>query len=178
MRITDTPKKPGPGDAEPRAGRGPAAARTVFSLSEGETFELGRSVGRGLKGGELLLLEGDLGSGKTTFTRGLAAGIGTDPDEVSSPSYTLVQEYRGGRLPMFHVDLYRIGEPDEDMASLGIEEILAAGGVVVVEWGEKLPPYLRRSATTVRFHDVGEGSRRIEIVGDARSSGAKPRGDA
>jgi tRNA threonylcarbamoyladenosine biosynthesis protein TsaE len=151
--------------------------RTVFSLSEDETVDLGRGLGRGLKGGELLLLQGDLGYGKTVFVRGVAAALGVLPEEVSSPSYTLVHEYRGGRLPLFHIDLYRLDTPEEEVGALGIEDILAAGGVVLVEWGEKLPPFLRRGATTVRFHDVGEGSRRIEILAESTTP-AKPRGDA
>jgi tRNA threonylcarbamoyladenosine biosynthesis protein TsaE len=150
---------------------------TIFSLSEEETVELGRGVGRTLKGGELLVLEGDLGHGKTVFARGIAAGLGVAPEEVSSPSFTLVHEYRGGRAPLFHVDLYRLQSPEEEAGGLGIEEILAAGGVVLVEWGERLPPFLRRGATTVRFHDVGEGSRRIEILAESKTP-PRPRGDA
>jgi tRNA threonylcarbamoyladenosine biosynthesis protein TsaE len=153
------------------------SSRTVFSLSEDETADLGRSVGRALKGGELLLLSGDLGYGKTVFARGVAAALGVGPEEVSSPSYTLVHEYRGGRLPLFHVDLYRIDSPDEEAGSLGIEEIREAGGVVLVEWGEKLPPFLKRGASTIRFHDVGEGSRRIEITAEGNAA-SRPRGDA
>ena len=150
---------------------------TVFSLSEDETVELGRGVGRVLKGGELVVLEGDLGYGKTVFARGVATGLGIPPEEVSSPSFTLVHEYRGGRVPLFHVDLYRLERPEEEVGGLGIEEILAAGGVVLVEWGERLPPYLRRDAIVVRLHDVGEGSRRIEIATQPKT-GARPRGDA
>jgi tRNA threonylcarbamoyladenosine biosynthesis protein TsaE len=138
---------------------------------------MGRGVGRLLKGGEIVLLEGDLGYGKTVFARGIAAGLGIPPEEVSSPSFTLVHEYRGGRVPLFHLDLYRLERPDEEASGLGIEEILAAGGVVLVEWGDRLPPYLRRDAVVVRLHDVGEGSRRIEIVTPSKA-GAAPRGDA
>ena len=158
-------------------GSSPSGPRTVFSLSEEETVDLGRGLGRALKGGELLLLQGDLGFGKTVFVRGVATALGVSPDEVSSPSYTLVHEYKGGRLPLFHLDLYRLDTPDEEVGALGIEDILSAGGVVLVEWGEKLPPFLRRGATTIRFHDVGEGSRRIEILSEP-SNPAKPRGDA
>jgi tRNA threonylcarbamoyladenosine biosynthesis protein TsaE len=154
-----------------------SGARTVFSLSEDETLDLGRGLGRALKGGELLLLEGDLGYGKTVFARGIALALGIPPEEVSSPSFTLVHEYTGGRVPLFHIDLYRLESPDEEVGSLGIEEILAVGGVVLVEWGEKLPPFLKRGATTIRFHDVGEGSRRIEILAEPAVA-ARPRGDA
>jgi tRNA threonylcarbamoyladenosine biosynthesis protein TsaE len=165
---------------DPLASHGAAAAsgsRTVFSLSEDETLDLGRGLGRALKGGELLLLEGDLGYGKTVFARGIALALGIAPEEVSSPSFTLVHEYTGGRVPLFHIDWYRLESPDEEVGSLGIEEILAVGGVVLVEWGERLPPFLKRGATTVRFHDVGEGSRRIEILAEPAVA-ARPRGDA
>jgi tRNA threonylcarbamoyladenosine biosynthesis protein TsaE len=153
------------------------SGRTVYSLSEDETFDLGRGVGRALKGGELLVLQGDLGYGKTVFARGIVAALGVPPEEVSSPSFTLVHEYKGGRFPVFHVDLYRLESPDEEVSALGIEDIRSAGGVVLVEWGERLPAFLKRGAITVRFHDVGEGSRRIEILPEA-ASGMRPRGDA
>lgn len=162
--------------AAPGAATAPGS-RTVFSLSEEETVDLGRGLGRALKGGELLLLQGELGYGKTVFVRGVAAALGIPPEEVSSPSYTLVHEYKGGRVPLFHLDLYRLDTPEEEVGALGIEDILVAGGVVLVEWGEKLPPFLRRGATTIRFHDVGEGSRRIEILAESATP-AKPRGDA
>jgi tRNA threonylcarbamoyladenosine biosynthesis protein TsaE len=153
----------------------PLARGTVYSLGETETLELGRTIGRALKGGELILLEGDLGLGKTILAKGIAQGLGISPDEVTSPSFTLVQEYRGGRMPVFHVDLYRLDVP-EDVGTLGIEEILAAGGVVMVEWGEKLPPYLKSDAVTIRLRDVGEGSRHIEILPAAGRT--RTRGDA
>jgi len=124
-----------------------------------------------------VLLVGDLGLGKTVFARGMALGLGIAPEEVSSPSFTLIQEYGGGRLTLFHVDLYRINT-DEELATLGLEEILDSNAVVVVEWGEKLPPYQRRDAIVVRFHDMGEGSRRIEIVARATPERAERRGDA
>ena len=164
-RTDDTPGSPEP--------LGP---KTVYSLSEDETFEMGRAFARGMKGGELVLLDGELGLGKTVFARGIAVGLGIAEEDVSSPSFTLVQEYRGGRIPMFHVDLYRVNVPEE-VGTLGIEEILTAGGVVVVEWGEKLPPYLRRGASLVRFHDLGEGSRRIEATTEPKIP-ARRSGDA
>lgn len=146
-------------------GRPPSGLRrgTIFSLSEDETFALGQFIGRGLKGGELLLLEGELGLGKTVLVKGIADGLGIDADEVTSPSYTLVHEYDGGRFAMFHVDLYRL-DAIEEIGSLGLEDIMSAGGVIVVEWGDKLPTYLRRGATTIQFRDMGEGSRQIEIL--------------
>jgi tRNA threonylcarbamoyladenosine biosynthesis protein TsaE len=108
-----------------------------------------------------VLLYGDLGAGKTAFVKGLAAGLGVSPDEVSSPTFTLVQEYRGGRLPLFHVDLYRLDDARE-IDDLGLEEI-AADGVVAIEWAEKLP----RPATDavhVRI-EHGEGDTRKITLG-------------
>jgi tRNA threonylcarbamoyladenosine biosynthesis protein TsaE len=139
------------------------AGRTVYTLNERETFELGESIGRVLSGGELLLLEGELGMGKTVLARGVAAGLGIAPEDVSSPSFTLVQEYRGGRLPMFHVDLYRLRD-SEDIATLGLDEILSSNAVIVMEWAEKLSHFLRKQGIAIRFHDLGEDSRRIEVL--------------
>ena len=136
--------------------------QTVFSLSEKETYELGLTMARGLRGGEVIVLEGDLGLGKTVMARGLAAGLGISPEDVHSPSYTLVQEYSGGRVPMFHIDLYRLAD-EADADEIGIDEIASGGGVVVVEWGERLPRHLRRDAIHIRLHDIGEDSRRIEL---------------
>ena len=138
------------------------SSRALFSLTENETYEIGRTLGRQLGGGELVVLEGPLGTGKTVFARGIAAGLGIDPDQVCSPSYTIVQEYNGERSRMYHIDLYRIEHVDE-IATLGLEELLESGAVVVVEWGERLPESHRRHAVTVRLHDIGEATRRIEL---------------
>ena len=129
------------------------APRTVYSLSEEETHALGRTVARSFKGGELVLLEGDLGLGKTVFARGIAEGLGIAPEDVSSPSFTLVQEYRGGHTPMFHVDLYRL-EEDDEIETLGLEDFLSSGGVVVVEWGDRLGLHYRHGALIVRLRSV------------------------
>jgi tRNA threonylcarbamoyladenosine biosynthesis protein TsaE len=149
---------------------------TTFSLSEQETYEMGMRLAGSLKGGELVVLDGDLGLGKTVFARGIAASLGVIPEDVTSPSFTLVQEYSGGRLPMFHVDLYRLNDDPMEVESLGLDDLLDSGGVVVVEWGEKLPLHMREHAITIRFHDVGEGSRKIEI--DAGVGDFVPDGDA
>lgn len=136
--------------------------RSWLTQGEQETFELGQAASGRLQGGELILLEGELGLGKTVFARGLAAGLGIAPRDVNSPSFTLVHQYRAGRLPLFHIDLYRIAHVEE-LSSLGLEEILASGAVVVVEWGEKLPPHYRSQGLSVRFRDLGQDLRRIEL---------------
>jgi tRNA threonylcarbamoyladenosine biosynthesis protein TsaE len=165
------------GDETAARGTGdPSAPRTVFSLSEQETYDVGCSLARHLAGGDLVVLQGELGLGKTVLARGLAAGLGIEPEDVTSPSFTLVQEYRGGRIPMYHVDLYRLNGT-EDLQALGLEELLASEGAVVVEWGERLPAYYRRDAIVIRLHDLGEGARRIELA--PRPKRAKTRrGDA
>jgi tRNA threonylcarbamoyladenosine biosynthesis protein TsaE len=104
--------------------------------SPDETRTLARALGERLRPGDVLLLHGDLGAGKTTFTQGLAEGLGV-PEPVTSPTFSLLHEFRGGRLPLFHFDPYRLGGAEE-VAGIGFEEYLERGGVVVVEWAERL----------------------------------------
>src|SRR5210317_1402642 len=113
--MVDSPKLPAdiPVAADAARTAGDDKPRTVFSLSEDETADLGRTLARGMQGGELVLLEGELGLGKTVFARGIATGLGIAAEDVNSPSFTLIQEYSGGRLPMFHVDLYRLTSGEE-----------------------------------------------------------------
>jgi tRNA threonylcarbamoyladenosine biosynthesis protein TsaE len=109
----------------------------VTTSSEQETAEVGRGLAAQLDSGAVVLLIGPLGAGKTAFVRGLAQGLGVKPDEVSSPTFTLIQEYRGGRVPLLHVDLYRLEDPRE-VEDLGLEE-LGERAVLAIEWAEKLP---------------------------------------
>jgi tRNA threonylcarbamoyladenosine biosynthesis protein TsaE len=102
-----------------------------------------------------------LGSGKTAFVRGLAAGLGMDPDEVTSPTFTLVHEYRGGRLPIVHVDLYRLGGTDLD--EIGLDEGLARAGIVAIEWAERLT-WAGSDAIRVQISDRGGDERQIQIA--------------
>src|SRR5216683_2649436 len=111
--------------------------RAFTTTSEAETAAVGRELAATLAAGDIVLLFGDLGAGKTAFVRGLAEGLGIAADEVSSPTFTLVQEYRGGRLPLFHIDLYRLDDPRE-IDDLGLDELIA-DGVLAIEWAEKLP---------------------------------------
>jgi tRNA threonylcarbamoyladenosine biosynthesis protein TsaE len=136
------------------------AVRTVTTQSEDGTAALGRELAATLSAGDVLLLFGDLGAGKTAFVRGLAEGLGVSRDEVSSPTFTLIQEYRGGRLTLFHVDLYRIEDPRE-FDELGLDEI-AEDGVLAIEWAQKYP---RPPAHAVRVSitHAGESERRIVI---------------
>jgi tRNA threonylcarbamoyladenosine biosynthesis protein TsaE len=135
-------------------------ARVRQSRSEDETAAVGRELARSLAAGDVVLLHGDLGAGKTALVRGLAEGLGVPADDVSSPTFTLVQEYRGGRLPLFHVDLYRLNDPRE-IDDLGLDEI-AEDGVLAIEWAER-HPRPPRNAVRVRIEHVGETERRIVI---------------
>ena len=134
--------------------------RTWRTATEAETEALGASLAAELQPDGVLFLSGDLGSGKTVLTRGLARGLGIDPREVQSPTFTLIREHAQSRL--IHIDLYRL-EP-EDAETLGLDELLAGPGVKVVEWAERLPPSLRAQATLeLHLHRI-EGGREIHEV--------------
>lgn len=130
------------------------------SKSEAETRAIGARLAAQLQPGAVLLLSGDLGAGKTAFTKGLAEGLGIDPGEVTSPTFTLVHEYRGGRLPLIHVDLYRLDRADLD--EIGLDLDLANVGVTVVEWSERLDRRIT-GALTVHIADRGGDAREITI---------------
>lgn len=136
-------------------------ARSILSRKEDETRAAGESLAATLGRGDTVLLTGDLGMGKTVFARGIAAGLGVDEEQVRSPSFTLVNPY-SGRLPVYHVDLYRI-EKVEDMDELGLLEILGGDGVAIVEWAERLGPYRPAGAVEVHIGDRGGQEREIRI---------------
>jgi tRNA threonylcarbamoyladenosine biosynthesis protein TsaE len=132
----------------------------ITTQSESETAAAGRELGKTLSAGDVVLLSGVLGAGKTAFVRGLTEGLGTDGSDVTSPTFTLVQEYRGGRLPLIHVDLYRLNDPRE-IDDLGLDE-LAADAVLAVEWAEKLP---RPPAGAIEVHiEHADGDIRILTI--------------
>ena len=130
------------------------------SRSEAETRAIGAALAPSLMPGAVILLSGDLGAGKTAFVRGLAEGLGLDPDDVTSPTFTLVHEYRGGRLPLIHVDLYRLDRAELD--EIGLDQDLAAHGVIAVEWAERLTRGIV-DAVAVRIADRGGDERSITI---------------
>lgn len=130
------------------------------SNSEAETRAIGARLAAQLQPGAVLLLSGDLGAGKTAFTKGLAEGLGIDSAEVTSPTFTLVHEYRGGRLPLIHVDLYRLDRADFD--EIGLDQDLANLGVTVVEWSERLSRAVR-DAIRIRITDLGSDAREIVV---------------
>jgi tRNA threonylcarbamoyladenosine biosynthesis protein TsaE len=130
------------------------------SNSEADTRAIAAALAPTLPPGAVVLLSGDLGAGKTAFVRGLAEGLAIDPDVVTSPTFTLVHEYRGGRLPLIHVDLYRLDRAELD--EIGLDQDLAATGVTAVEWAERLTRAIP-NAVVVNILDQGEDLRSIEI---------------
>ena len=132
---------------------------SITTDSEDATRALGARVAAHLHGGELIGLSGDLGAGKTVFVRGLAAGLAVPVSKVRSPTFTLINEYSGGRLPLYHIDLYRMRPSDVDRMAL--REYLYGDGVCVVEWIERLgeeAPYL-----AIDFTFVGENERLLVV---------------
>jgi tRNA threonylcarbamoyladenosine biosynthesis protein TsaE len=117
---------------------------------------VGRELAKTLAPGAVVLLSGDLGAGKTAFVRGIAEGLGVNPADVTSPTFTLIQEYRSGRVPLYHVDLYRLQPIEVD--DLGLDEMTSGGGVTAIEWPDRLPrPF--DEAVHVRI-DYGDGTMR------------------
>ena len=127
-----------------------------------ETEALGERLAQALTPGTVLAYRGDLGAGKTAFTRGLARGLGYK-EPVTSPTYTIVNEYLGGRLPLFHFDMYRLSS-EEDLWDIGWEDYLERGGVCAVEWSENVAAALT-GAMLVSIEKTGESTRKITITG-------------
>lgn len=130
----------------------------ITSTCPEETFGKGIAFGAGLKPGDVVGLIGELGAGKTHFVKGLAAGLGHE-GPVTSPTFTLLHEYTGGRAPLYHFDFYRLESEDEALR-IGFEEYLGMGGVVVIEWANKFPALLPKHTLWLRFIH-GEGDRRV-----------------
>ena len=135
-----------------------------FTNSAEETERLGQRLGETLRGGEVVAYLGELGAGKTAFTRGLARGLGISM-RVTSPTYTIVNEYTGGRLPLFHFDMYRLGS-EEELFDIGWEDYLIRGGVCAVEWSENVSGAME-DAITVRIEKTSDEGRKITIEGSA-----------
>jgi tRNA threonylcarbamoyladenosine biosynthesis protein TsaE len=135
---------------------------TYRANSEAETIELGRRLARELPSRGVVLLIGNLGAGKTTLAKGIASGRGAaDPDDVSSPTYTLIHEYGDGRV--YHIDLYRLDEPRE-VESLGLEELFERDALVLVEWGERFPGLMPAARTEIRIRTVADDAREFEVT--------------
>jgi tRNA threonylcarbamoyladenosine biosynthesis protein TsaE len=133
--------------------------------SEAETIALGERLGRELERGVVLLI-GNLGAGKTTLAKGMVHGLGAaPPEDVSSPTFTLIHEYGGGRV--YHVDLYRLEEPRE-VETLGLDELFDGDALVLIEWGERFPQLLPAARTEIRIRVLENDAREIEVLAAGR----------
>ena len=133
-----------------------------ITKSPAQTECVGEALAKHLSAGAVIAYRGDLGAGKTAFTRGLARGLGIT-ESVTSPTYTIVNEYLGGRLPLFHFDMYRLGGEDE-LFDIGWEDYLERGGVCAVEWSENVPEAME-NAISVTIFRLDEDTRKIVIEG-------------
>ena len=131
---------------------------TIVTGSEEETQNAARELAATLKAGDVVLLTGNLGAGKTAFVRGLASGLGVDPEDVSSPTFTIVHEYRGGRLTLYHADLYRLDRAATE--DIGLEEMGVKDGVLAIEWPDRLTHDID-GALRVSLEIVSDTARRI-----------------
>ena len=131
-----------------------------------ETFEVGKKIGENAKPGQIYTLTGDLGVGKTVFTQGVAAGLGiTEP--ICSPTFTIIQEYESGRLPLYHFDVYRIGDPEE-MYEIGYEEYFFGEGVCLIEWSKLIEELIPEEAINIEIDknlEKGLDYRKITVEG-------------
>ena len=121
----------------------------IFIKDENETKKFGEDLAKQLKAGDVIALIGELGTGKTALTKYIARGLGI-PCEVTSPTFTIINEYKSGRLPLYHFDVYRLAKADE-MYELGYEEYFYGGGVTVVEWADKIEKLLPKGSITIRM---------------------------
>ncbi|MDX1679755.1 MAG: tRNA (adenosine(37)-N6)-threonylcarbamoyltransferase complex ATPase subunit type 1 TsaE [Akkermansiaceae bacterium] len=135
---------------------------TLKAANEEEMIGIGRQCARQAVDGSVFILSGDLGAGKTHWTKGLVAGLGS-PASVTSPTFGLVHEYTGGSLPVFHFDFYRL-ESAEELITIGWDDYLEREGVTVIEWGERFAELIPAGATWVRIRTLEDGSREIELT--------------
>lgn len=137
----------------------------LLSRSESDTLEIARALGAALRAGDVVSLTGDLGAGKTVFCKGIGESLGIPPERIASPSFTVVTEHRGGRIPFFHVDVYRLGSVREG-EEIGLEEVFRGEGACAVEWGERIGILLPNGCVQVTFllSEEQAEERRIRIT--------------
>lgn len=134
----------------------------MITNSAEETMLIAEKLAKKLKPGDMIALSGDLGSGKTTFTKGIGKGLGVkDPRHINSPTFVLIKEYKGN-IPLYHLDLYRLDDPKE-IESLAIEEYIYGDGVAVIEWAEKIKCILPKKHILVKFKIKGDNKREVVI---------------
>ena len=134
----------------------------LVSHSSLHTERLGERLGRAARPNEVFAVSGELGTGKTVLARGVAIGLGIDAAEISSPTFIIMREHGGGRLPFFHIDLYRL--EGVDLANTGWEECLDAGGVTVIEWPDRAGPLLPDDRVEVKLEHIADTKRRVVVV--------------
>jgi len=138
--------------------------REITTHSPEETIAFGRTLADLLAPPKLVLLRGELGAGKTTLVKGIAAGFeAAEEEDVTSPTFTLVHEYRGPRVNLYHIDLYRVDTPRE-LETLGLDDLRADDSVLLIEWGEKFPRFLRERDVEISLERQSENGRKIRVV--------------
>ena len=143
--------------------------REFITHSPEETIALGRKLATMLAPPKLVLLRGELGAGKTTLVKGIAEGFDAAAEEdVTSPTFTLIHEYRGPTVNLYHIDLYRVDTPRQ-LETLGLDDLIADDSVLLIEWGEKFPRFVRERDVEIMLERAGENERRI-TVSDPRAS--------
>src|SRR5207302_9273030 len=140
----------------------------LVSHSSLHTERLGERLGRAARPNDVFALSGELGTGRTVLARGVAIGLGIDAADISSPTFIILREHGGGRLPFFHIDLYRL--EGVDLANTGWEECLDAGGVTVIEWSERAGPLLPDDRLDVKLEHIADTKRRVVVSATAPSS--------
>ena len=138
---------------------------TTLTRSPDETIAFGRALAVDLRPPMLVLLRGDLGAGKTTLVKGIAEGFGAAAaDDVTSPTFTLVHEYRGARAVLYHIDLYRV-DTERELETLGLDDLVGPESILLIEWGEKFPRFVRERDIEIVLERVDENERQIRISG-------------
>ena len=147
----------------------PAGCRTVITHSAAQTIEFGRTLAAHLRPPRLVVLSGDLGAGKTTLVKGIAEGFqAASQEDVTSPTFTLVHEYRGPQVVLYHIDLYRV-DTQRELETLGLDDLVEPNSVLLLEWGEKFVRFQRERDVEVRLERIGEDERRITIESSSPS---------
>ena len=145
-------------------------ARELTTHSAEETVAFGRTLAELLSPPKIVLLRGDLGAGKTTLVKGIAEGFqAASEEDVTSPTFTLVHEYRGPRANLYHIDLYRIDTPRQ-LETLGLDDLVAPNSILLIEWGEKFTRFVHERDVEIALESLGEHSRHIRMTTDARVS--------
>jgi tRNA threonylcarbamoyladenosine biosynthesis protein TsaE len=139
--------------------------KTFTTHSAEETTELGRKLSAEIKPGSVVLLRGDLGTGKTTLVKGIAEGFhAAEAEDVTSPTFTLIHEYRGPQVTLFHIDLYRI-DTQRELDTLALDDLMSPQSILLIEWGEKFARFVKERDTEIAIEHLGGDERRIRIGG-------------